>query len=175
MKSPRPTPAFLRVEETESYVLPGKRVVVCEDEGVTQMQIQRALRKAGMEVVGSAVTGMEALHTILQERPEIVIMDIGMPDLDGLEVAARIVPFSAACVVVLTAYSDDEHRQRALRSGASGYLVKPVTGEQLLRGIRDAWERYTSPEAMTSAAHGERPARPRSSSPQPAEPESPDA
>ncbi len=137
----------LRMESSDEYVLPGRTVVVCEDEGLTQMQIQRALQRAGLHVVGSAVSGKEALHTILEHRPDIVIMDIGIPGPDGLEVAEHILAVCAPCVVVLTAFTDEEHRRRAERAGACAYLVKPITGEMLLKALQDAWDRYlSSPE-----------------------------
>src|SRR5689334_9601672 len=76
--------------EESAFSLMGKRAVIVEDEGVTQLQLRRILRSEGMEVVGLAANGLEAIEVVLEKRPDVVLMDIRMPIMDGLE-AARII------------------------------------------------------------------------------------
>ena len=125
-----------------SFELTGRRVVVCEDEGVTLMQLRRMLTREGMQVVDVADNGAAAVEAVLRERPDLVIMDIRMPDVDGLEAAARILQTYSVCIVMLTAFSDEAHRQRAQEIGACGYVVKPVTKEGLLPQLKAAVERF---------------------------------
>ena len=130
-------------QEADSVSLEGKRVVICEDEGILQMQLRRALVRAGMIVAGSANNGQTAVETVLQERPDIVLMDIRMPLLDGLEASRRILSVYRPCLVVLTAYADQEYQDQAKALGASGYIIKPITNDALFPQLEAAWEAYT--------------------------------
>ena len=123
-------------------LLHGKRVVVCEDEGITQLQLRRVLTRAGMQVVGAAINGQEAVDIVLRERPDLVLMDIYMPLIDGLEAARRILETQPVCIIMLTAFSDEDYLRRAQEVGASGYVVKPITGDTLLPQIRTAYQAY---------------------------------
>jgi response regulator NasT len=121
--------------------LAGKRVVIVEDEGVTQMQLHRVLKMAGLTVAGFAVTGEQAVEVTLREKPDIVLMDIQMPGaMNGLEAAEAILRTTRTCVVMLTAYS--EHRERAEAIGASGYVLKPVDSYSLVPELVRAWRRF---------------------------------
>src|SRR5689334_10896137 len=121
--------------------LQGKRVVVVEDEGITQMQLRMALRKAGLQVVGAAGTGPAGVEVALREHPDIILMDINMPgQFDGLEAARRILSQYPACIVMLTAYS--EFRSMAEEIGACGYVTKPLDDSMLLPELLEAWTRY---------------------------------
>lgn len=111
--------------------LEGKRILICEDEGVTHVCLQYAADRAGMGIVGSAVTGDEAVTVALRERPDIILMDIRMPGMDGIEATRQILAEYPACVVMLTAYADEEHQEAAFEAGASGYLVKPISVDAL--------------------------------------------
>jgi len=128
--------------ESDRVALPGLRVVICEDEGVTQMQLRRALTRAGMAIAGIATNGQEAVEVVLRERPDLVLMDIRMPVMDGLEATRRILESFDTCVVMLTAFSSDSHQMQARDIGASGYVVKPITSDVLLPLIREALWRY---------------------------------
>lgn len=111
--------------------LAGKRVVIVEDEGITQIQLRRLLTLAGLKVVGQAMTGEEAIAIVLRERPDIVVMDITMPgEINGLEAVRRILPQFSTCVVMITAYT--EYKAEADAAGASGYVVKPIDSTSLL-------------------------------------------
>lgn len=122
--------------------LTGKRVVVCEDEGVTQLQIRRILTRAGAVVVGAAGNGEEAVATILRERPDLVIMDVRMPLLDGIAATRRIREVYPVCILIVTAYASEETQEQARLAGASGYLVKPITGDVLLSALQAAFEAF---------------------------------
>ncbi len=120
----------------------GKRIVVCEDEGVTQMQLRRTLARAGMKIVGTAINGRDGVDLTLREQPDIVLMDIRMPVMDGLEATRRILEATSVCVVLLTAYSDAEYQKQAAEYGASGYVVKPITSDLLLPLLLEAYRAF---------------------------------
>ena len=123
-------------------ILRGKRAVIAEDEGVTQVQLRRMLRSHGVEVVGIASNGQEALDMALRTRPDLVIMDVRMPILDGLEASRRLLANFSTCVVILTAFTDEEHRTAAHEIGVSGYVVKPVTAQTLLPKLAEALREF---------------------------------
>ncbi len=122
--------------------LDGKRVVICEDEAVTQMQLRRALTRAGMAVVGIATNGREAVETTLREKPDIVLMDIRMPVMDGIAATRQILSRYDVCVVMLTAFSNDDYQDQARAMGACGYIVKPITSDVLLPLIQQALDEF---------------------------------
>ena len=124
-------------------VLEGKTLALCEDEGVTVLQMQRVLEREGVRVVAISGDGRESVDAVLRERPDIVIMDINLPNMDGIEATRRILRTYRSyqpCIVLVTAYSDEEHRKAAMEAGASGYIVKPLTGTMLLSELRAAIE-----------------------------------
>ena len=127
--------------EEVSPLLAGKRVVICEDESVIQMQLSRALARAGMVVAGAAVDGEEAVAVTLRERPDLVLMDIQMPGIDGLEATRRILQVYPVCVIVLTAFPA-EHEQQVLEMGACGYILKPITRDILLPKVEELFSVY---------------------------------
>ena len=112
--------------------LDGKRVVIADDEGMTLLFLRKALTGAGMVVVGEAQNGRQAMDLALRERPDLVILDIEMPGMDGLEAARRILEGYSVCIVFLTAYKDDTHFQQAWQQGACGYLTKPLNSKTLI-------------------------------------------
>ena len=123
-------------------ILEGKRVVICEDEAVTQMQLRRALSRAGLQVVGIATNGKEAVETTLREKPDIVLMDIRMPVMDGITAARRIMEAFPVCMVMLTAFANDGYQEQASQLGAAGYIVKPITSDVLLPLLQEALENF---------------------------------
>ena len=128
--------------DSAAVSLEGKRIVICEDEGVTQLQLRRALTRAGLNVIGVAINGRQGLEIALRERPDIILMDIHMPIMDGLEAARRILETYSVCVVMLTAFSDEEYLNKAQAIGASGYILKPVTSDTLLPQLRKGYEAF---------------------------------
>jgi len=124
--------------------LQGKRALICEDEGVIQAQLSRALRQAGMDIIGNASDGHAAVEIALRERPDVILMDLNIPVVDGMEAARRILVEYHPCVVMVTAHSDRDFRRRASEIGASGYVVKPVTADSLLPQLVDALDTCAS-------------------------------
>lgn len=119
--------------------LVGKRVVIVEDEGITVLQLRKLLTRAGLLVVGAASNGQDGVDVVLQERPDIVLMDITMPVMNGLDAAELILSHYQVCVVMLTAYGTDEYRERARQIGACGYITKPIHGPRLLPELDAAY------------------------------------
>ena len=118
--------------------LAGKRIVICEDEGLTVMQLDRALTRAGLLVVGRCGDGQEAVEVVLRERPDIVLMDIAMPVQTGLEALRQIMAEFTTCVVMLTANADAEYVEKARALGAAGYVSKPILSESILPALQQA-------------------------------------
>ena len=127
---------------THNLRLKGLSCVVAEDEGMTQLQLRRALRMEGVEVVGLACNGEEAVKLVEQFRPDFILMDIRMPVMDGLEASRLILDIGPFCIILLTAFSDDEYRQEAFDIGAKGYILKPITSETLIPQIKSALARF---------------------------------
>ena len=120
--------------------LKGKRVVVCEEEEITRTQITIALNRAGLSVVGTAANSQESVAVVLRERPDIVLMDIHMPVMDGLEATREILAQASVCVVMLTA--DTDHQEQARLAGASGHITMPLTGDILRLRLQEALDRF---------------------------------
>lgn len=131
---------------TEATTLRGKRAVIVEDEGITQLQLKKMLLSHGIQVVGTASNGKEGVDFVLKERPDFVLMDIRMPVMNGLEAIERILAEYSVCIVMLTAYSGEDYRQRAQALGASGYVLKPVIAETLLPQLKAAYYHYNHPD-----------------------------
>ena len=89
-----------------------------------------------------AINGRQGLEIALRERPDIILMDIHMPIMDGLEAARRILETFSVCVVMLTAFSDEEYLEKAQGIGTSGYILKPVTSDTLLPQLRKGYEAF---------------------------------
>lgn len=120
-----------------------QRALICEDEGVTVMQIRKALVRAGYDVVGEAVEGRKAIEMAQELKPDLILMDINMPGpIDGIAATREILKHQPVPIIMLTAYSDDSYVDNALDAGACAYLVKPITSEQLLPAIKLAMSRF---------------------------------
>ncbi|HLV81189.1 MAG TPA: response regulator [Chthonomonadaceae bacterium] len=130
--------------------LKGKRVVVVEDEGITQMQLRRILTRAGLVLAGQAFNGQEGITAVLREHPDLVLMDIRMPVLDGLEATRQILEAFPVCVIMMTGFADPEYQEEAERIGASGYMHKPVTASTLIPNMQAAYRRYLSRQSQGS-------------------------
>lgn len=108
------------------------RIVIVDDEPITRMDIRGMLEAENYNVVGEAADGIEAIEVCKQQHPDLVIMDISMPLLDGLKASKKIISEKyASSVILLTAYSDKENIEKAKKYGVSGYLVKPITEKSL--------------------------------------------
>nr|WP_205864534.1 response regulator [Planctomonas sp. JC2975] len=129
------------VTDTENTAAP-RRVVVAEDESLIRLDIVEILRDNGFEVVGEAGDGETAVALATELRPDLVIMDVKMPQLDGISAAERLSKDHIAPVVLLTAFSQKELVERATEAGALAYVVKPFTPNDLLPAIEIALARY---------------------------------
>ena len=127
---------------------PTRRVVVAEDEALIRLDLVEMLREEGYDVVGEAGDGEAAVKLAEEHRPDLVILDVKMPVLDGLAAAERIAEARIAPVVMLTAFSDRELVKRAREAGAMAYLVKPFTKSDLVPAIEMAVSRYAEIAAL---------------------------
>jgi len=122
-----------------------RRVVVAEDESLIRLDIVETLRDNGFDVVGEAGDGEEALRLVEELQPDLVVMDVKMPKLDGISAAEKI---TSAPVVLLTAFSQRELVERAGEAGALAYVVKPFTPADLIPAIEIALSRFQQIEAL---------------------------
>jgi DNA-binding NarL/FixJ family response regulator len=116
------------------------RVVIADDHAVVRGGLEQLLSTADdIELVGTAADGAEAVATVTRERPDVVLMDLSMPEVDGVEATRRIVTADReARIVVLTSFGDDRHITDALHAGAVGYVLKHAGPDELLDAIRAA-------------------------------------
>jgi DNA-binding NarL/FixJ family response regulator len=116
------------------------RVLLADDQALVRAGFRLLLESAGdIEVVGEAATGLEAVHLAIEHKPDVVLMDIRMPQLDGLEATRRIASdpeLTGARVLILTTFEADEYVFEALRGGASGFVVKDIEPASLLQAVR---------------------------------------
>jgi DNA-binding NarL/FixJ family response regulator len=139
------------------------RVRVVDDHEGFRMQLRSLLEKAGIDVVGEACSGGEALLRAGESRPDVVVMDLHMPGMDGFEATRRIAAADpSARVIVLTMSDHDDDVSRAILAGACGYLLKDVPGPDLLRGIKAALdgESVVSPRITATLIRQLRAAKP---------------
>ena len=124
------------------------RVVVAEDEALIRLDLKEMLEEEGYEVVGEAGDGETAVKLAVSQRPDLVILDVKMPILDGLTAAGQIAADRLAPVVILTAFSQRELVERARDAGAMAYLVKPFTKADLVPAIEMAVSRFQEARAL---------------------------
>lgn len=124
------------------------RVVVAEDESLIRIDIVEILRDNGFDVVGEAADGEKAVSLAEELRPDLVVMDVKMPLLDGISAAEIIAKKRIAPVVLLTAFSQRELVERAAEAGALAYVVKPFTPNDLIPAIDIAMSRYQQITAL---------------------------
>ena len=119
------------------------RILIADDESLIRMNLREMLSQQGYDVIAEASTGGMAVELARKTRPDLVLLDIKMPDMDGLDAATQIFQESIAPVVLLTAYSDDELIAKAKSAGVCGYLVKPLRETELAPVIEIAMARFS--------------------------------
>ena len=118
------------------------RILIAEDEAIIRLDLKEMLEEEGVEVVGEAADGDAAVRLAGEREPDLVIMDIKMPGMDGLTAAEQIIDKDLAAVLILTAFSGKDLVQRAAEAGAMAYLVKPFQKSDLMPAIELALARY---------------------------------
>src|SRR2546421_2693894 len=128
------------------------RVMVAEDETIIRLDLCDLLERSGFEVCAEARDGEEAVELARRELPDVAIMDVKMPKLDGIEAARRILDERPIPIVILTAYGQEELVTRAVEAGVFGYLVKPFREQDLLPAIHTARARHEELAALREEA-----------------------
>jgi two-component system, response regulator PdtaR len=124
------------------------RVVIAEDEAIIRLDLKEILEEEGYEVVGESGRGDEAVELVRAQNPDLVILDIKMPGLDGLAAAREITAERRAAVLILTAFSQRDLIDQARDAGALAYLIKPFQKSDLLPAIEIALGRFAEMRAL---------------------------
>jgi two-component system, response regulator PdtaR len=128
------------------------RILIAEDETIIRLDLREILERAGFEVCAEARDGEEAVALAVSEEPDLAILDVKMPRLDGIDAARRILGERPIPIVILTAYGQDELVARAVEAGVFGYLVKPFRESDLLPAIHAARARHAELQALREEA-----------------------
>lgn len=124
------------------------RILIADDEPIIRLDLKQMLEQLGYTVIGEAGDGKEALALATDAKPDLCILDVKMPVMDGIEAAQRIAEEAIAPVIMLTAYSDRELIERAMEAGVFAYLVKPFKPSDLAPAIEVARSRYDQHQAL---------------------------
>jgi response regulator NasT len=131
-------------------VSPATRIVVAEDESLIRIDFVEMLTELGYDVVGTAGDGAAAVRLVSQLEPDVAILDIKMPQLDGLSAAEQIMSSGKTAIVMLTAFSQPEMVERATRAGVMSFLVKPVNPSDLRPAVELARARFAEKMSLTA-------------------------
>ena len=128
------------------------RILVAEDETIIRLDLRELLERAGFDVCAEARDGVEAVELARSSQPDLAIMDVKMPRLDGIDAARSILDERPIPIVMLTAYGQEELVARAVEAGVFGYLVKPFREQDLLPAIQAARARFEELQAVREEA-----------------------
>ena len=128
------------------------KILIAEDETIIRLDLRDLLERAGFEVCAEAKDGEEAIELARSAEPDLAVLDVKMPKLDGIEAARRILDERPIPIVMLTAYGQDELVSRAVEAGVFGYLVKPFHEQDLLPAIAAARARHDELQAVRAEA-----------------------
>jgi response regulator NasT len=128
------------------------RILIAEDETIIRLDLRELLERAGFEVVAEARDGEEAVELARSAEPDLALLDVKMPRLDGIEAARRILEERPIPIVMVTAYGEEELVSRAVEAGVFGYLVKPFRESDLLPAIATARARHEELAAVRAEA-----------------------
>jgi two-component system chemotaxis response regulator CheY len=119
------------------------KVLVVDDSLIIRKKITKLLEQLGHEVVYSAVNGKDAIENYQIYKPDLVTMDITMPDMDGIEASSRIVGLDEnAIIIMVTSHGQEDMVIKSIKAGAVGYMLKPVTKDKLATAIGEVFEEY---------------------------------
>ncbi len=121
---------------------PTKRVLIVEDETIIRLDLRSMLEASGYEVCGEAADGLEAIELAMSLEPDVILMDVKMPKLDGIEAARRILERQSVPIVMLTAFGQEELVSRAVDTGVFGYLAKPFREQDVVPALIAAQTRH---------------------------------
>ena len=130
------------------------KILIAEDEAIIRLDLKEMLEEEGFDVVGEASDGDAAIRLAREREPDLVIMDVKMPGMDGLTAAEKITEEELSAVLILTAFSQKDLVQRAAEAGAIGYLVKPFQKSDLMPAIDIALARNAQLKAVRQEAKG---------------------
>jgi two-component system, response regulator PdtaR len=128
------------------------RILIAEDETIIRLDLRALLERAGFDVCAEAKDGEEAVELARSQEPDLALLDVKMPHLDGIEAARRILDVRPIPIVMLTAYGQEELVSRAIEAGVFGYLVKPFREQDLLPAIAAARARHEELTALREEA-----------------------
>ena len=119
------------------------RILVVDDSGLTVRKMSKLLEDLGHQIVAQAATGQQAVDVYASAAPDIVTMDITMPDMDGIEATRRILAVHpGACIVIVTSHGQEQMVMDAIEAGAKGYILKPVKQEKLAETLETVAAKY---------------------------------
>jgi response regulator NasT len=148
-QAPVPTAPEPTIEEPPTSAgIGGLRIVVAEDEALIRLDLAEMLEELGYDVVGEASDGEQAVALVNEHKPDVVIMDVKMPVLDGISAAEQIGKERIAPVIMLTAFSQKELVERARDAGVMAYIVKPFTQADLAPAVDIATSRWAELKAL---------------------------
>jgi response regulator NasT len=124
------------------------RVVIAEDEAIIRLDLKETLEEEGYEVVGETGRGDEAVQLVKEQQPDLAILDVKMPGMDGLTAAGQITADKQAAVLILTAFSQRDLIEKARDAGALAYLVKPFQKSELIPAVEVALGRFQEMKAL---------------------------
>ncbi len=124
------------------------RVVIAEDEAIIRLDLKETLEEEGYEVVGETGRGDEAVQLVKDQQPDLAILDVKMPGMDGLTAAGQITAEKGAAVLILTAFSQRDLIEKARDAGALAYLVKPFQKSELIPAVEVALGRFQEMKAL---------------------------
>ena len=126
------------------------RIVIAEDEAIIRLDLRELLQEEGYEVVGEAGRGDQAVELVAQLAPDVVILDVKMPGMDGIEAARQIAESASCAILMLTAFSQREIVEQARDAGALAYIVKPFQKSDLVPAIEVALGRFREMQLLAS-------------------------
>jgi response regulator NasT len=146
-----PLPAhWERDSVIEGVAVAAIRILIAEDNDLVSLTLEEQLKGLGYDVIGIARSGAEAVSLAGRLKPDLIMMDIRMPEMEGTEAAARIRDISPVPIIMLTAYADKETIKKAEAAGALAYLVKPVNENELPPAINIAMARFKELQSLRS-------------------------